>query len=55
MTDELSIMLTGHGERRCTADDFDVAISRYLPGSPYTLRQKIDAHPNNGFGPGHYD
>lgn len=53
--DELCITLTGYGEVIVTANDFDMAISRHLPGSPYTLRQKIDAHPNNTDAPGHYD
>lgn len=54
-TDELSMHLTGFGPFRVTAIQMDAAIQRHLPGSPYTLRQKIDAHPNNVRPPGSFD
>lgn len=54
MTDEISIMITGYGEFRITADQMDQAINHYLPSSPYTLNNKIDAHPSNSHEPGHY-
>lgn len=55
MTDIISIEIQGHGEFYATADEMDRTISRYLPGSPYTLRQKIDVHPNNTERAGHFD
>ena len=47
MTDEIGIMLTGLGEFRVAAYQFDVLIDRYLPASPYDLRRKINMHENN--------
>jgi hypothetical protein len=55
MDDVLVIYLTGHGRFSCTADEMDRAIQHHLPASPYDLRQKIDAHPNNTDAPGHFD
>lgn len=55
MGDLITIGLTGHGTFTVTADGLDCAMSRYLPGSPYSLRQKIDAHEENDRPAGTYD
>lgn len=55
MYDKITLHLTGHPAYETTADGLDRAISRHLPGSPYTLRQKIDQHPANTFPAGHFD
>ena len=47
MTDEISIMISGLGEYRVTALQFDQALTHYLPASPFDLRRKINTHPNN--------
>lgn len=52
--DEISLVITGYGEFRVTTEQMDRAISYYLPSSPYTLNNKIDAHPSNSHEPGYY-
>lgn len=47
MSDEFSIMLTGLGEYRVTALQFDCALVHYLPASAFDLRRRINTHPNN--------
>lgn len=53
--DQVCIWITSHATYNVTANDLDRAIARYLPGSPYGLRQKLDAHPRNSFLAGHFD
>lgn len=55
MTDRVSVTLTGHGRVSVTTGAMDRTIARYLPASPFGLRQKIDTHEKNGYKPGHYD
>lgn len=41
MTDRVSIHIAGHGTYSTSADGLDVAISRYLPASPFDLRAMV--------------
>lgn len=54
MHDKIEARLTGHPLIETTMNSLDRSIVRYLPASPFGLRQKIDQHPANGFAPGHY-
>lgn len=47
LTDEISMMITGLGEFRSTANEFDRTMAHYLPASSYDLRRKINMHESN--------
>lgn len=54
-TDDIGITLTGYGYLEVTAQEYERAITRYLPGTTAGMRKKIDDHPNNSDAPGHFD
>lgn len=55
MHDQLVMTITGHAQIVVTAYQFERALNCHLPCTTRDLRRKIDAHPNNGFKPGHYN
>ena len=53
ITDKITVNITNHGQYQTDVNHFDLMIGRYLPASPYELRQKITER--SDYPEGHYD